>query len=166
MRSTRKSKLSLALTGILPGVLMACLAAPVTAATESQPARGVVGQYDAAHEMTINGTVQQVITKHTVGAAPGMHLTVNGTAGTVDVHVGPYLSKSMQQALRAGSPIQIVGAMVTIRCKQLFLARYVMITGQTITVRSNTGFLLRPAQSSLSPRSGRAAKLASNGGAL
>lgn len=166
MRSTRKSKLSLALTGLLPGVLMACLAAPVTAATESQPARGVVGQYDAAHEMTINGTVQQVITKHVLGAAPGMHLLVTGAQGTVDVHIGPYLSKSMQQALHTGDKVQIVGAMETARGKQLLLARYLMIAGQTITVRSNTGFLLRPAQSSLSPRTGRNMKVASNGGAL
>lgn len=146
MRSTRKSKLSLALTGILPGVLMACLAAPVTAATESQPARGVVGQYDAAHEMTINGTVQQVITKHTVGSPAGMHLMISGNNGMVDAHVGPYLTKSMQQAVHFGLPVQVVGSMVTVRGKQMLLVRELTYGSQTIIVRNSHGLPYRPAQ--------------------
>jgi len=150
MRSTRKSKLSLALTGLLPGVLMACLAAPVTAATESQPARGVVGQYDAAHEMTINGTVQQVINKRVMGSPVGMHLMISGTNGLVDAHVGPYLTKSMQQAVHTGLSLQVVGSMVTVRGKQILLVRQMIYGGQTVTVRNINGFLYRPAQTASS----------------
>ena len=165
MRSTRKSKLSLALTGLLPGVLMACLAAPVTAATESQPARGVVGQYDAAHEMTINGTVQQVITKHTVGSPAGMHLMISGTNGMVDAHVGPFLGKGITEALHVGLPLQVVGAMETIRGKRYLMARELVYGGQTITVRNNKGILLRIPQSSASPRHQRIERSRLSGGA-
>ena len=163
MRSTRKSKLSLALTGLLSGVLMACLAAPVTAATESQPARGVVGQYDAAHEITINGTVQSVITKRTVGSPAGMHLMISGTNGLVDAHVGPFLTKSMLQAVHTGLPLQVVGSMVTVRGKQMLLVRQMVYGGQTVTVRNKYGFMFRPAQSSLSAR--KNPWMALNGGA-
>lgn len=157
MRSTRKSKLSLALTALLTGVLMACLAAPVTAATESQPARGVVGQYDAAHEMTINGTVQQVITKRTVGSPAGMHLKISGTNGVVDAHVGPFLTKSMLQAVHTGLPLQVVGSMVTIRGKQVLLVRQMIYGGQTVIVRNSQGLLHRPAEtpSSLAKKNAR-----------
>jgi hypothetical protein len=168
MRSTCKSKLSLAFTGLLPGVLLACLAVPVSAqaGTESQPARGVVAQYDAAHEVTISGTVQKVVTKRTVGSPTGMHLLVSGAHGVVDAHVGPYLNKSMQQALHMGLPVQIVGSMVTIRGKELLLARQVIYGGQTVTVRNNKGFLYHPAQSSLSPTNRKNPWMAVNGGAL
>ncbi len=150
MRRTRKSKLSLALTGLLPRVLLACLAAPVMAATESQPARGVVGQYDASHEITINGTVQSVITTRTVGSPVGIHLLVSSASGQVDAHVGPYLTKRMQQAVHSGLPLQVVGSMVTIRGRQMLLVRQFVYSGQTITVRNKNGFLYRPAQTASS----------------
>ena len=129
---------------------MACLAAQVTAATESQPARGVVGQYDAAHEITINGTVQSVITKRTVGSPAGMHLMISGTNGLVDAHVGPFLTKSMQQAVHFGLPVQVTGSMVTVRGKQMLLVRQMVYGGQTVTVRSAHGMLYRPAQTAAS----------------
>jgi hypothetical protein len=167
MRSTRKSKLSLAFTGLLPGVLLACLAVPVSAqaGTESQPARGVVAQYDAAHEVTISGTVQKVVTKRTVGRPAGMHLLVSGSNGMVDAHVGPFLSNDAREALHMGLPLQIVGAMETIRGKQYLLARQLMYGGQTLTVRSSNGMLLRPAQSSAYPRHQRIERSRLTGGA-
>ena len=150
MRSTRKRLL--ALTGLLPGVLLACLAVPVAAQSglESQPVRGMAA-YNAAHESTINGTVEQVITKRTLGSPAGMHLLVSGSNGIVDAHVGPFLSRETQQALHTGLPLQVVGAMETVRGKRYLLARQLVYGGQTITIRNANGILLRPAQSSLSP---------------
>lgn len=167
MRSTCKSKLSLALTGLLPGVLLLCLAAPSFAQPAEEahaPARGI-GQYDAAREVTINGTVQSVVTKRTLGSPAGMHLLVSGANGLVDAHVGPFLGKDIRQALHMGLPLQVVGAMETFRGKQVLLARQLMYGGQTVTIRSNNGFLLRPAQSSISPRHQRIERSRLNGGA-
>src|SRR4051794_33870664 len=99
MRSTCKSKLSLALTGLLPGVLLLLLSAPVfaQAAEEAHATRGVVGEYDAAREVTISGTVQSVITKRTLGRPAGMHLLVSGANGLVDAHVGPFLGRDIRE---------------------------------------------------------------------
>lgn len=167
MRSTRKSKLTLALSGLLPGVLSAFLSLPAIAqpVDEPQPARNVIAQYDAAHEVTIHGTVQAVITKHVPGSPAGMHLLVSGTQGTVDAHVGPFLSRSLQQALHMGLPLQVIGVMGTVRGKQYLLARQLIFGGQTVTVRNNNGFLLRPAQSSSSPKAARIVRSRLNGGA-
>ncbi len=168
MRSTCTRKLTLALAGLLPGVLMVSLATPVVAepAAGSVPERNAIAKYDATREITINGTVQQVITKHVAGSPAGMHLMVSGAQGLVDAHVGPYMSKSVKEALHMGLPLQIVGAMETVRGgKQYLLARQVIYGGQTLTVRNNRGMLLRPPQSSTSPRTPRIERSRLSGGA-
>jgi len=143
MRSTCKRNLALA--GLLPGVLMACLAIPAGAqsAAETHPAHGFMQSYDAAHELTVTGTVQEVVTKHTVGSPVGMHLLVSGSEGMIDAHVGPYLSKDVKEALHTGLPIQIVGAMETLHGQQFLLARQLIFGGRMVTVRSQNGFLVR-----------------------
>jgi hypothetical protein len=166
MRSTCKRKFTLALSGLLPGVLLAW-ALPLCAqpVRTSRPAPDKIAAYDAAHEVTINGTVQQVVTKHNAGSPAGMHLLVSGTTGTVDAHVGPFLSKSMQQALHTGLPLQVVGAMATTHGKQYLLARQLNYGGQTVTVRGRNGSILRPAQSSASPNHKRIVRSRLSGGA-
>ncbi len=136
MRSTCTRKLTLALAGLLPGVLMVSLATPVVAepAAGSVPQRNAIAKYDATREITINGTVQQVITKHVAGSPAGMHLMVSGAQGLVDAHVGPYMSKSAKEALHMGLPVQIVGAMETLRGKQILIVRELGYGGQTMTM--------------------------------
>jgi len=161
MRSTCKRNLALA--GLLPGVLMACLAIPAGAqsAAEALPAHGFMQSYDAANELTVTGTVQEVVTKHIVGSPAGMHLLVSGSEGIVDAHVGPYLSKDVKEALHTGLPIQIVGAMETLHGKQFLLARQLIFGGRLVTVRSKNGFLVLGA--SMNGNSMRAQR--ANGGA-
>lgn len=159
MRSTCKRNLALA--GLLPGVLLALLSVPVSAqpATQSHPGRGFAAPYNVAHEITFEGTVQQVVTKHVLGSPAGMHLVVTGSAGTVDAHLGMLLSKSTREALHTGLPVQIVGAMQTINGKPYLLARQLMYGGKTVTVRSKTGFLVGPMLSNrkMSPKAQKAA---------
>ena len=166
MRSTGKAKFARALAAVLPAVLM--FANPLAAQTaQAVPATGFGVPYDAAHEVTFNGTVQQVITKHIVGSPIGMHLIVAGTQGTVDAHVGYRISANVREALHQGLPIQIVGAMETLNGKQFLMARLLMFGGQTVTVRTKTGFLVGavgPARAN-DPRAQQAAARMANGGA-
>ncbi len=168
MRSTCTRKLTLALAGLLPGVLMVSLATPVVAepAAGSVPERNAIAKYDATREITINGTVQQVITKHVAGSPAGMHLMVSGAQGLVDAHVGPYMSKSAKEALHMGLPVQIVGAMETLRGKQYLIVRQLGYGGQTLTIRNKYGFYLTPAQSSGSTSSKKGVKTVHLGGGL
>jgi hypothetical protein len=101
------------------------------------------GSYDRTHEVTLNGTVQAVISERTSGHPVGLHLLVASLQGVVDAHLGPYLTKETQEALRSGQPVQIVGATEKIRGRNYLLVRQLIFAGRTVTVRSERGFLLR-----------------------
>ena len=134
------------LTALLFASVFAIIAVPVGAhvASETHPAHGFGPVYDAAHETTLEGTIQQVVTKHTVGSPASMHLMVAGPQGLVDAHVGPFLGKEMKTAVTAGMPVRIVGATTVLHGKSYFLARLVTIGDRTVTVRSPRGILMPP----------------------
>jgi hypothetical protein len=141
-RSTKPTQLT---AGLLAGLLLAILAVPLGAqlAPETRATRAVGPVYDAAHEITLNGTIQEVVTKRVAGSPVGMHLLVAGPEGVVDAHVGPYLTKDTQDALHAGLPVQIVGAVEQLHGKSILLARQLIFGGRTVTVRNENGFLVR-----------------------
>ena len=146
MGRTRFTKPTQIFAGLLTGLLFAMLAVPAGAqpATESRTGQGLGPVYDAAHETTLNGTIQQIVTKHVAGSPAGMHLMVAGPQGLVDAHVGPYLSKTTQAALRKGVPVQIVGATEQAHGKEYFLARQLTFSGgRTVTIRTANGFLVQ-----------------------
>jgi len=128
---------------LLTGLLMAVFAL----ASQAQPATGtqrpVMRAYDRAHEVTLNATIQTVVTKPGRGMPAGMHLIVAGPQGITDAHVGPYLSGATKAALQSGAALQMVGATETVRGRSFFLVRQIVINGRTINVRSANGFLIK-----------------------
>jgi hypothetical protein len=133
------------IAGLLTGLLLAVVPLQPSAQTaaDSRTQRPMKFSYDKAHEITVNGTVQEVVTKHVAGSPVGMHLLVAGSDGLVDAHVGPYLGKDIQEALHMGLPVQIVGAMEESHGKHYLLARQLIFGGRTVTVRNENGFLAR-----------------------
>jgi hypothetical protein len=129
--------------GVLAGLLLAILAVPLVAQppAETQAGRGFGPVYDAAHETTLNGTIEKVVTQHTAGSPAGMHLLVAGPHGVVDAHVGPFLTKETKQALQEGTPVRIVGAMTSLHGKDYLLARLLTVGDRTVKVRSERGLL-------------------------
>ena len=122
--------------------------------------------YDKAHEITLNGTIQEVVPQAPIGSPAGVHLMVAGPDGTVDAHLGPYMTSDTMQALQAGIPVQVVGVMQKVGGQQYLLARQVIFSGRQVTVRSANGFLLevqRPRTSRGAFQKATAAE--SNGGA-
>jgi hypothetical protein len=140
-------------TGLLTGLLFAiCTLQPsAQSAPDSAAVRPSSLGYDKAHEITINGNVQQVVVKYDAGSPFGVHLLVADAKGTVDAHLGQYLAGETQDSLHSGTPVQIVGAMETIHGKNYLLVRQLIFSGRLITVRSQNGFLLHP----LSPNASR-----------
>ncbi len=134
------------IAGLLSGLLFATMAVSLDAhaASVSRTGRGFGPVYDAAHEIIFEGTIQEVVLKHTAGSPAGMHLMVAGPQGLVDVHVGPFMSKQTKEALQAGVPVRLVGANTTVHGKTFFLTRQLMVDGNTIKVRTARGFLVRP----------------------
>jgi hypothetical protein len=136
--------------------LLALLAASLVAgaASEARVGQRPAPVYDAAREVTLRGTVQQVVTARSIGSPVGVHLLVSGPQGVVDVHAGPSLARETMRTLQAGSPVQIVGAMTLLNGKQYFLARLLTVNGRTLTLRSPGGVVLHQYGS----RTGKAAK--------
>jgi hypothetical protein len=132
------------IAGLLSGLLFATMAVSLDAhaASVSRPGRGFGPVYDAAREITFEGTIQEVVLKHTAGSPAGMHLMVAGPNGLVDAHVGPFMSKETKEVLQAGVPVRIVGANTTVHGKTYFLTRQLTVDGNTITVRNPRGFLV------------------------
>jgi hypothetical protein len=145
MRRISLTKPTPLIAGLLSGLLLAILAVPLGAqpVSGSHVRQGFGPVYDAAHEITLNGNIEQVITKRMVGSPAGMHLMVAGPKGLVDAHVGPFLSKEIKEALHTGTPVEIVGAMTLEHGKKFLLAREVNVGGSTFTVRNKRGLLVR-----------------------
>lgn len=132
------------IAGPLTGLLCAVLAVQLGAQTapDSHAGRGFGPVYDAAHETTFNGTIQEVVATRVTGSPAGTHLLVAGPQGIVDTSVGPFLSKETEESLQAGAPVRIVGATVSLNRKEYCAARQLTVSGRTVTVRNEHGLLV------------------------
>jgi len=153
--------------GLLTGLLFAILSVPLgaTTAPDSRVGQGLGPAYDAAHETTLNGTIQEIVTKHAIGSPAGMHLLVSGPEGMVDTHVGSYLSQQTKEALEIGAPVRIVGAMVSLHGKEYLYARELTVGGHTVIVRSKHGALVtvHSSRTTRSKSGNKSGKTAQNG---
>ena len=108
--------------GLLTGLLFAILASSTRRRRRRpKPARdsGFGPVYDAAHETTLNGTIQEVVTKHTPAAPPGC-ICWWPDPGRGRYPCRTFLSKKTKEALQAGMPVQIVGATSAAARKRIF----------------------------------------------
>lgn len=132
--------------GAFLALLFAFFTIPLTSQTApaSRPGHSFGAIYDSAREITINGTIQEVVTHDVSGSPAGLHLLVAGSQGVVDAHLGPFVSNETKGALASGSPVRIVGAMTEVRGKQYLLARELTVAGRTVTIRNRRGSLAMP----------------------
>jgi hypothetical protein len=152
--------------GLLTILLFAAFPIQPSAQTMSRAHRAPTS-YDRAHELTLNGTIQSVISKQSTGRPAGLHMFVATPQGVVYAHLGPYLTKDTREALRSGLPVQIVGAMEKIHGTSYLLVRQLIFSGRMVTVRNERGFLLRSQPSPLArPTAKIAAQVDLTGGAL
>ena len=166
MMHVRISNPTRLIAGLLIGLLFATMAVPLGAqpASVSRAGRGFGPAYDAAHETTISGSIQQVVTARTKGSPAGMHLLVAGPKGVVDAHVGPFMNKETKASLVAGMPVRIVGSTALVHGKSYFLARQLTVGNNTVTIRNKNG-LLMPSGRMARPASRKTSRTAENGGA-
>ncbi len=143
MRCNRFTKPTRMIAGLLFGLLFAISAIPLGAqpAHETRAAKGIGPVFDSAHETTLHGTIQTIVTKRTKGTPAGMHLLVMGPEGLVDAHIGSFLNKDTKASFHEGDSIQIVGAMTSVRGKSYLMARQLTVGNHTVTVRSQHGLL-------------------------
>ncbi|MGB9235522.1 MAG: hypothetical protein WCC04_14015 [Terriglobales bacterium] len=143
------------------GVLFISFAAQAGTLPEAGMARGIGFAYDATKEITVAGTVKGFVSQPSAGSPAGSHLLISSNGQTVDVHLGPYVSRENQQALHAGQLAQVIGVRENVHGKKVLLARQLIFNGRLVTVRNERGFLVR----NLVPgRKNGDAKHAGNGG--
>jgi len=124
-------------------VIVAALAAPLTAAPGPKcPGRGMP-KYDPAAEITLKGTVEEVeqIECCCPAGNTGTHLTLKSDATALEVHLGPssFLAERKFE-LAKGDVIEITGSKVRCMGEDALLARQVKKGDQVLTLRNKKGF--------------------------
>lgn len=138
-------KRSLALFSFALFLFSGVLAAPAGAQTAAAAtATHLTPLYDASKEVTITGTVSNVVTKPSANTIAGGHLIVATAKGPVDAHVGRRLAGTNAIAVKSGDSVKLVGVMATINHNHVFLVRTAQDGGHTYTIRSEKGFLITP----------------------
>jgi hypothetical protein len=131
---------------LLAVVLLCSSAAPVSA-DESVAKKRVAhpSRYQADKEVTLEGTVESLITKPVAGKPLGGHLMVATSKGTVDGQIGAYVVRGSQAlAATPGEKVKITGVMTTIHGQQAFLVRTIQTPERTVVVRDAHGFFVFP----------------------
>ena len=95
-----------------------------------------------ARDVTMTGTVQELITSHASGTPGGIQLVVDGPQGSFTASLGPKLSSEVRQRLSQGSPVQVSVIQQTINGKANLLVRKLTVSGNQIIIRNENGFLV------------------------
>jgi hypothetical protein len=94
-----------------------------------------------AQDITVTGTVRQLVKTHIPGAPTGVQLLITAPRGTVTANLGTNLGRTVLQSMSPGAAVQIAGVMQTINGKEYLLARNLTIGGNQIIIRNEHGFL-------------------------
>ena len=101
------------------------------------------GTYDIKREGTLVGTVTDFKPSSTTPPL-GAHVTLQTTAGVVDVHLGDArLLAANHFNIQSGDTLRIIGAYTPVGSSSLFLARIVQKGTQALAVRTERGIPVR-----------------------
>lgn len=101
--------------------------------------RGGMGpaHYDAAAEVTVKGTVEDL----KQGPAHGTHLMLNTPDGTLELALGPsWYQADKKYELSKGDNIEVIGAKSRVDGRELLLVREIKKGSETMTFRDAKGF--------------------------
>ena len=123
-------------------IFLAVSSANASGSKDPSAARGFAFVYDPAREVTLVGTVQEFVTQHIAGSPMGLHVLISTSGLTLDTHIGPVLSKQIQESLHVGELVQVVGVHEKVHGKDVLLVRQLIYGGRQVTVRNERGFLV------------------------
>jgi len=96
--------------------------------------------YDPKTEVTVKGTVEEVMQYPRKRNSTGTHLMLKASDGILDVHVGPSWFLSQQKIEFAkGNEIEVTGSKVKVDGKDALIAREIKKDGNVITLRNAQG---------------------------
>jgi len=101
--------------------------------------------YDISKEVTLHGTVSDVLTKPSKGMISGSHLLITMGVGPLDASLGRFgLRGQGAPSVAKGTQVEVTGVMKTLRGKQVFIARTVTVSGHSYTMRNQHGISMSP----------------------
>jgi hypothetical protein len=102
--------------------------------------------YDVSKEVTLTGTISDVVKKPKAGMLLGTHLMLATSKGPVDAHIGTYAGRDKRlDTVKEGESIKAVGMMTKTKEGEVFIVRTVEMGSETLTVRNTNGFFVGPA---------------------
>jgi len=153
MKRSQFPKFSRLLAGIICGLLCAGAAIPVSARSLSSSHH----YYDVTREVTLSGTISNVLPKPSRGMVMGSHLLIATSSGTVDASLGRFaMSGKTPLAVAAGQSIEVTGVMKTMNQRQVFVVRVARTNGATYTIRTQHGLAIRTRPQAHTARKGAA----------
>jgi len=131
---------------LLTALVISVCSVPLDANESVTPKRTIIAsKYDVTKEVTLEGTIQNLVKNPAAGAIPGAHLIVSTGQGTVDAHIGNRVIMGPSAASFAvGQAVKLVGMMTKFNEQEVLLVRTIQTENRTITVRSEHGFLVYP----------------------
>jgi hypothetical protein len=130
--TTRRASLTLAL-------VIAMAVPSAWAQMQKGPGKGMP-KYDPATEVTVKGTVKEVKEFTSPRGRTGTHLTLNTSAETFDVRLGPSAFLAEKEfVLAGGDEIEVTGSKISYGGAAALLARTVKKANKTLTLRNAEG---------------------------
>lgn len=101
--------------------------------------------YDITKEVTLSGPVTGVVHGPTAGLIPGSHVLLLTGAGTVDASLGKWgLHGKTAPTIANGDQVTVRGVMKTIRNREVFFVRTMIVGGRTYAIRNQHGVPVSP----------------------
>ena len=101
-----------------------------------------------SRDITMAGTLQQIISTRTQGTPAGIQLVADGPQGAFTAILGPALSDQLRETLLPGAPVQVSGVQEATDGQSYLLARKLTVAGNQIIIRNEHGFLVHSQQRS------------------
>jgi hypothetical protein len=97
-------------------------------------------RYDPASEVTLTGTIEEVIEHSGMGGGTGIHLAVKTGQESLEVHLGPAAFLLSQDiSLAPGDRIEVKGSRIQYAGVDALLAREVKKGEKILTLRNERG---------------------------
>ena len=94
-------------------------------------------------ETTVGGVIREVLAKRPDGAPVGLNFVMTGSQHALTVNVGRDLDPQFRGLLQVGASVQVTGVVRPFGGQDYLLAREMVVGGQTIELRSPSGFPVR-----------------------
>jgi len=106
-----------------------------------QASQGMPHRYDPTTEVTVTGTVEDVLHPTSPNGMAGTHVNLKTDSGVMDVHVGPEAFISKQGfTIEKGDTLTVIGSKQLIGGKDALIAREVKKGDKVLTLRDANGF--------------------------